>query len=99
MDINPDHQTSYTTQYQETFLKYIENDDKAKHQRVPGTKPESVQSSNLVPSATASGSSQSSFGLYDLCCDDEEYLTVNIVPETTPGWSDCTACSLTALRL
>jgi len=31
MDINPEDQTSYTTQYQEAFLKYVENEYCAKH--------------------------------------------------------------------
>jgi len=26
MDINPEDKTSYTTQYQEAFLKYVENE-------------------------------------------------------------------------
>ena len=42
---------------------------------------------------------QSSFDPYDLCSDDEEYLTPNNVPETTPGRSDRAACLLTAARL
>ena len=35
MDINPKDETSYTTQYQEAFLKYVENEYCAKHRRVP----------------------------------------------------------------
>jgi hypothetical protein len=35
MDINPEDETSYTTQYQEAFLKYVENEYCAKHRRVP----------------------------------------------------------------
>jgi len=31
MDINPDDETFYTTQYQETFLMYLENEYCAKH--------------------------------------------------------------------
>ena len=31
MDINPEDETSYTTQYQEAFLKYVENEYCAKH--------------------------------------------------------------------
>ena len=60
---------------------------------------ERVLSINLVPSATASGSYQSSFDPYDLCSDDEEYLTPNNGAETTPGRSDRTARPLTAPRL
>jgi len=99
MDIDPEDETSYTTQYQEAFLKYVENEYCAKHWRVPVNKLETVPSSNLVPSATASGSYQSSSDPYDLSSDDEEYLTPNNVAETTPGWSGRAARLLTAARL
>jgi len=99
MDINPEDETSYTTQYQEAFLKYVENEYCAKHRRVPVNKLETVPSNNLLPSATASGFYQSSFDPYDLSSDDEEYLTPNNVAETTPGRRDPAACSLTAARL
>jgi hypothetical protein len=33
MDINPEDETSYTTQYQEAYLKYVENEHCAKHRR------------------------------------------------------------------
>jgi len=99
MDINPEDETSYTTQYQEAFLKYVENEYCAKHRCAPVHKLEKVPSSNLVPSATASGSYQSSFDPYDLSSDDEEYLTPNNVPETTPGQSDRAARLLTTARL
>jgi len=85
MNINPEDGTSYTTQYQEAFLKDVENEYGAKHRRLPVNKLETVPSSNLLPSATASGSYQSSFVPYDLSSDDEEYLTPKNVPETTPG--------------
>jgi hypothetical protein len=85
MDINPEDETSYTTQYQEAFLKYVENDYCAKHRHVPVNQLETVPSSNLIPSATASGSYQSSFDPYNLSSDDEEYLTPNNVPEMTAG--------------
>jgi len=99
MDINPEDETSYTTQYQEVFLKYVENEYCASHRRVPVNQFGTVLSSNLVPSATASGSGQSSFDPYDLPSDDEEYLTPNNVAETTPRQRDCAAHLLTAARL
>jgi len=98
MDINPEDETSYTTQYQEAFLKYVENEYCAKHRRAPVNKLATVLSSNLVPSAMASGLYHSSFDPYDLSSDDEEYLTPNNVPETTPGRSDRAARLLTAAR-
>jgi len=99
MDINPEDETSYTTQYQEAFLKYVENEYCAQHRHVPVNKLEMVPSCNLVPSATASGSYQSSFDPYDLSSDDEEYLMPNNVAETTPGRSDRATRLLTAARL
>jgi len=72
MDINPQDETSYTTPYQEAVMKYVENEYCAKHRRVAVNKLETVPSSNLVPSATASGSYQSSCDPYDLSSDDEQ---------------------------
>jgi len=99
MDINPEDETSYTTQFQEAFRKYVENEYCAKHQRVPVNKLQIIPTSNLVPSATASGSYQSSFDPYDSSSDDEEYLTPNDVAETTPGGSDRAARLSTVARL
>jgi hypothetical protein len=56
MDIYPDNETSYTTQYHEAFLKYAKNEYSAKHRHGPVNKLETVPSSNIVPPATASGS-------------------------------------------
>jgi len=58
MDINPEDETSYTTQYQEAFLKYVENEYCAKHRHAAVNKLETVPSSSLVPSTIASGSYQ-----------------------------------------
>jgi len=58
MHIDPEDETSYTTQYQEALLKYVENDYCAKRRCVPVNTLETVPSSNLVPSATDSGSYQ-----------------------------------------
>jgi len=99
MDINPEDETSYTTQYQDAFLKYVENEYYAKHRRVPVNELETVASNNLLPSAMASGSYQSSIDPYDMSSDDEEYLTPNNVAETTPGRSDHAARLLTTARL
>jgi len=88
MDIHPEDGKSYTNQYQEAFLNYVKNQYCAKHRRVPVNKHESSPSSNLIPSATASGSCQPCFDPYDLSSDDEEYLTPNNVAQTTPGQSD-----------
>jgi len=73
MDINPEDDTSYTIQYKEAFLKYVENEYCSKHQREPVTKADNVPSRNPVHSAMASTSCQLLFDLYDLSSNDEEY--------------------------
>jgi hypothetical protein len=97
--INPEDKTSYTTEYQEAFLKYVENENCAKQHGAPVNKHETVQSSCFVPSTMALVSYQSSFDPYDLSSDDEEYLTPNIVPETTSRRSNHAPCLLNAARL
>jgi len=99
MDINTEDETSYTTQYQEAFLQYVENEYCAKHRRVPVNKYQSLLSSDHISSAMASRSCQSSFDPYDISSDDEEYLMRNNVAETTPGPSNRVARILTAARL
>ena len=99
LDINPEDETSYTTQYHKAFLKFIENEYCATHRRVPVNKHKCLPMSNLIPSATASASYQSSFDPYDLSSDDEEYSTPDNVTETTPGRRDRKAQLLTAAGL
>ena len=99
MDINSEDETSYTTQYQEAFLKYGENEYCAKHRRVPVNRLESIQSGSRVPSVTDSGSCQSSCDRCHLSSNDEEYLTPNTVAEMRPGQSIRAAHLLTAARL
>jgi hypothetical protein len=99
MDINPEDETSYTTQFQEAFLKYAENQYCAKHRRLPVTKLENTPNNNFSSSTMASRSGQSSYDPYDLSSDDDEYLMPNNVAETTPGRSDRAARLLTAARL
>jgi hypothetical protein len=72
LDINPEDETSHTTQYQEPFLQDVDNEYCAKHQCVPVNELKTILSSNHVPSTKASGSYQSSFDPYDLSCEDEE---------------------------
>jgi len=77
----------------------VENENCAEHWHVPVNKLESLAKSNLISAATASGSSQSSFNLYDVSSNDEEYLTYHNVAATTPGRSDAAARYLTATSL
>jgi len=72
LDISPADETFYTTQSQEAFLKYMENEYCAKHGCVPVNKLESIPNSNLVPSANALWSCQSSFDPYDLSSNNGE---------------------------
>ena len=60
MNINPEGETSCTTQYQEAFLKYMDNEYYAKHRHVPVNKPNTIPNNNLVPCTMASASGQSS---------------------------------------
>jgi len=99
MDINPEDETSYTSQYQEALLTYVQNEYCAINQLVPDNRPESLPSCNLVRSVTASRSCQSSFDPYDSSSDDEGYLMPTDVAEMTPGQSVHGACILTAARL
>jgi len=99
MDINPDNEAFYTTQYRDAFPKHVENHHCAKHQRVPVKEHESSSSSNIITSATASESKHSCFDSYDWSCNDEEYLQPNNVAERTPGQSDRAADLLTAAGL
>jgi len=99
LHINPQDKTFYTTQYQEAFLKYVENEYCAKHGRVPVNKNESFPSRDFILSATSSGSCQWTFDWYDLANDDKEYLTPNNVAEMTPGRSYCAARLLAAAWL
>jgi len=99
MDINPEDETSYTTQYQEAFLKCVENEYWAKHRLSPVTIPKSVPTNNLVFSAMASRSAESAYDPYDLSSDDEEYLMLENLAKTTPWQSGHAARLMTAARL
>jgi len=96
MDINLEDMTSYTTQYQEVFLKWAGNEYCAKHRRWPVIKSEKIPNTNLSLSTMVSRSGQSLYDPYVLSNDDVEYLMPNTVAETTPGQSDRAARLLTA---
>jgi len=99
MQIHADGETSDRTQRHEAFLMYVENEYSVKHGHVPVMKPKIIQSNNLFPSATASGSGQFSCNSYDLCSNDDEYSMLNNVAETTTRWSYRTAPWLTTSRM
>ena len=99
MAIYPEDETAYTTQYLEAFLKYMENEYCAKHRRFPVITPKYIPNNNLVTSAMASRSGQSSQDSYDLFPNDAEYIMPNNVAETTPRRSDHAASLLTTAWL
>jgi len=84
MDNNPEDEASYTTQYQQAVLKYVENEYCAKHRRMSILKPENVPPGIIFPSAQASGFGQSSIDPYYLSSDDENDVTPNSVAERHP---------------
>ena len=99
MDINPEDETSYTTQCQEAFLKYVENEYCAKHRRLLVIKSDNTLHNNLCSFEMACRSGQSSYDPYDVSSDGNEYLMPTNVAETTPARSDRAASLLTAGRL
>jgi hypothetical protein len=99
MDIHPESETSYTTQYQEAFLKDVENEYWVKHRRLPVTKCDNTLNNNLSSFEMASRCRQSSYDPYDVSSDDDEYSLPTNVAETTPGQSDRPVRLLTAAKL
>jgi len=99
MDINPEDETSYTTQYHEAFVKYVEKEYCAKHRRLPVIKSDNTLNNNLRSFELASRCGQYSFDPHDLSSDDHKYLMPTNVAEMTPGRSDRAARLLTAARL
>jgi len=99
MNINPEDETSYSSQYQQAFLKYVEDKYGVKHRWIPVIGPKNLPGSNFLPSPKASGLGQLCFDPYDLSSDDEEYITPKSVADTTPRQSDWKVCILTAARL
>jgi len=55
MDIDPEDETLYSTQYLEAFVKYVDNEYCTKHRPVPVNKHENLPMSNLNPSGTVLG--------------------------------------------
>jgi len=99
MDIYPGDKTSYTSQYHVAFLKSVENESCAKHQRMSVIKPWNVLGSNHFLSATASTLCRSSCDPYDLSSNQEQCLTPKCMADTALGFCDCAAFLLTAARL
>jgi len=98
MDVHPEDNTSYPTQYEDVFPKYVENEYWSNNSRLSVITPVSVPSNNLCSSGMASRSGQCSSDPYDLSSADEEYSMPKNVAETTPRMSDCAAHWFTAAR-
>jgi len=99
ININPQEETSYTTQYEEALLKYVENEYYTKRRCLPVIDSEPVPSNNLFSFVMASRSGQSCYNPSDLSSDNEQYLMPKNVADETPGQSDHAAHFLTAARL
>jgi len=91
MHLNPEDETLYTTQYEEAFMKYGENEYWAKHRQVPVINQGSVPTNNLFPSATTEGCGQSSFDSDDFSSDDDEYVMPHNAAVMAHGRSDSAA--------
>jgi len=99
MENNTGDETSYTTQYQETFPKYVENKYSAKHWRISVIEHEQVLHSIVFPAAKASEFGPSSFDLDDLSSNHEEYLMPESMAEMTPRQYNRATCVVTATPL
>jgi hypothetical protein len=73
MDINPEDENAYTTQFHKVFLKYMENEYCAKQGRLPVIKSESIHYNNPFSSAMDSRCGRSSHDAYELSSNDGEY--------------------------
>jgi len=96
VDTNPQDKTSYTTQYHEATLKYLKNENRAKHRHLPVPMSEKTLNNPLSSLAMVCRSVQSSNDLYNLSRDDKEYLMANSVAKMTPGWTYHASPLLTA---
>jgi len=71
IDINPEDETFYNTQYQQVLLKYVDNEYFAIHRQFPSMKHETVLRNNLLFSVIASTACQASSEQYHLPITDE----------------------------
>ena len=99
IDIHFENETFCMVQYQQAFLKYVENEYCAKNEHLAVIQPETILSKTLFPSTMTSGSATSSSDPYDLSCNDNEYIMPKMVGETIARLTDIAACLVTARRL
>jgi hypothetical protein len=99
MDINPENKGSFTAQYKDAFLKYVEHEYCSKDRIKPNFKLERPNQNDPFSTSLMSGPGHSFDDPYDMSSDDAEYITpVNLV-ESTPRQSHCAARLLTATTL
>ena len=99
IDTYPEDETSYTTQFQEAFLQYVDIEYYIKPQCLPVNELNCIPMDNIFCSEIVSRSGQYSYDPYDVSSDDDKYLMPKDVAEMTPRWSDHIVCLLTAARL
>jgi hypothetical protein len=88
MHITQEDVTSYTPQYQEAFLMYVEIKHCTIHRYLTVIKPKCVPMNNRCTSAMFWTAGESSFATYGLPSDDEEYSMPNSVSYTMPRQSN-----------
>ena len=84
MEIHSEDNTYYTTQYQEAFLPYVENEYCAKHRHCLVIKPESILNNNLFFTALVSRTGCASFSPDDFSSADDDYIKSKNVAEMRP---------------
>jgi len=99
MALNPEDESSYSTQHQEAFLKFVQNKYSAKYQQLSIINTEKVPHSDDVHFTMESEWDQLLFEQYHSSCNDEEYFIPKCVAEMTSGWSDHAPCSFAATPL
>jgi hypothetical protein len=91
MDVNPEDEGSFTAQYKDAFLKYMEDEYCSKDRIKPNFKLETSNQNYSFSTSPLSGPGHSFYDPYDLFCDDAEYITPANLVESTPRHSHCAA--------
>lgn len=99
LDVSPEEEGSFTAQYKDAFLKYVEREYCGRSSSPAAIKTETDSSTDPFAPTTASGPGESSYNPYDLSSDDDEYLAPKDFVHATPGRSDREARLLTATNL
>ena len=98
MDIRPDDEESFTVQYKNAFLKYVEEQYCTKNAPMPVIKMETPSIPGELTSTPRTGPGQFAYDPFELSSDDE-YTGSSTSQNPTPGRSNRTARLLTATRL